>query len=285
MANSDYTVRSLTLTFCPRAVVPASIGRLDTSIVISNFSSPFPNGIKVGGAAMINNEIVSIVNQSGNTLTIGRGCCDTVPAAHAANSVIWFFDEAIGSDGIDYGATASIGVKVLPRTSVNVVPIEGSPPQPLTFSWRFFRPYPPGLVRVNGQPWFTVVDMQIGTEELAITWAHRDRVTQQDVLIDHMQASIGPEPGVSYRLEVRKADNTLVRSEVRTVASWSYSWFQARSDFATTSGQHAGYILLTAVRDALDSFQNYRIDFTFDGAGPPQPFGLGYRLGEKLGGY
>ena len=111
------------------------------------------------------------------------------------------------------------------------------------------------------------------------------REDQQDQLIAHAAASIGPEIGVTYKARVFKADNTLVRTVTGIAGtSWVYDWSTAVSDFESAGGLPAGYIRLTAERDGFESFQDYRIDFDFDGTGPLQPYGLGYRLGESLGG-
>lgn len=286
MANSDYILRSGTQPFCPTALLASSITRLQTAITMSGYTEPAPNGIRIGMAAMIDDEIISILGRSGNALTIGRGCCDTVPAAHAANARIWFFDDSIGVDSIEYGSTESISVKVLPRTATGGnVPIANVNPNGLVMNWRFARPYPPGRLFVNGFPWYTVIRLETGLEVLSITWAHRDRITQQDQLLDHQALSIGPELGVTYRLRFyRTADNALVRTATVTGASYDYNLAQAISDFNVFSTIQQGYIIVESMRDGLASWQNYRIDFEFDASSAVQPYGLGFRLGASLGG-
>lgn len=286
MANSDYTTSGGTQAFCPTALLASAITRLQSTITMSGYTEPLPNGIRIGMAAMIDDEIVSIQGRSGNTLTIGRGCCDTVPATHAANARIWFFDDSIGTNGIEYGSTESVSVKLLPRTSTGgSVPVENSNPNALVMNWRFARPYPPGKLLVNGSPWYTVILLQDGNETLNVSWAHRDRITQQDQLLDHQALSVGPEIGVTYRIRVYKtSDNSLVRTQSVTGASYTYNLAQAISDFAAFSTIHQGYMIIEAMRDGLESWQNYRIDFEFDASSAIQPYGLGYRLGESLGG-
>lgn len=271
MANSDYTARSNTSGFCPSANLLSAIGPLDTSATMTAYTSPIPSGIRIGMAAMIDNEIVSVTGLAGSTLTLGRGCCDTVPAAHSSGAVIWFFDDSFGNDGIEYGATETISVKLLPRTfSGGSVPIENAPPNGITFNWRFFRPYPPGLLRVNGDPWFNPkVLTQDAVSSMNLTWTHRDRVTQQDALVDHMQADVGPEVGTTYRVDVRKADNTLIHSTAGiTGNSWTRSRANLISDFGVTGGLHSGHVNVTSVRDSYDSYQNYRIDFVLNASNP-----------------
>jgi hypothetical protein len=281
MANSDYTVRAGNYGFCPFAFLALPIGALHVNVTMVGYTSPITDGIRIGMAAMIDSEIIVIYGRTGNELLIGRGCCDTVPAPHEAGAIIAFFDDSIARDGVEYGGTETVAVKVLPRTtSAPYLPVSSSPPQQVGFNFRFARPYPPGLVRVNGNAW--ILDHLISNlSNFALTWAHRDRLTQEDLLVDHMQANIGPEVGTTYTIQIFKADGTLLRSTAGISAdNWLYPWTTAVSDFGVGSGLHEGYATLRAVRDALDSFQHYRIDFTLDA----EAWGLGFKLGTSLGG-
>lgn len=265
MANSDYTARNTQQGFCPTATLAAAIGHLDTSATMANFTSPIPEGVTLNMAAMIGTEIVAVLGRSGSIITIARGCCDTIPQSHAINSRIWFFDDSIGTDSIEYGATETIGVKLLPRTAVKAVPIAGSPPTGITFNWRFKRPYPPGLMQANGISWFIQQTVDTATPDLVLTWKHRDRVGQADQLVDYTQDNVGPEAGTTYIARVYKADNTLVRT-VSAIATttWTYDRATAMTDFVVSSGQHLGYVTIHSVRDAIESMQGYRIDFELD---------------------
>lgn len=220
-------------------------------------------------ATAFTQEIVVVTAQSGNDLTLGRGCCDTVPAAHSAGDAIWFFDDSLGSDKFEYAGTETIGVKVVPRVTAGSLPIEHAPAAELEFNLRFARPYPPGMVKVNGSPWFTTpLVLDSVTPTLGLTWAHRDRVTQQDQLIDHLEASIGPETGTTYEIRVYRSTGALVRTVTGlTGTSWDYTLAEAAADFSAAGDEYPGYITLNSARDGLLSFQEYRIDFTLDSDG------------------
>lgn len=281
MANSDYVLRAGGFGFCPVAFLTADIEHLDTAVVMTGYTSPISDGIRIGMAAMIDDEIVEIVNHVDNSLVLARGCCDTIPAAHVTGTPIWFFDSSIGRDGVEYAGTETVGVKVLPRmTTGAAVPVEASPPQQLTFNLRFARPYPPGRLEINGNRWYEPIEFS-NVRNLVLTWTHRDRITQQDQLIGHGEESIGPEVGTTYRLDVYKADNTQVAEiDGITGETHTYYWDDAVADFGISSGTIAGYALFMSVRDTLVSFQAYRIDFILDA----DPYGLGFRLGRYLGG-
>lgn len=262
MANSDYTTRPNVSGFCPHAVLASSIGQLQTSITMSGYTSPIENGIRIGMAAMIGSEIVSIDARADNVLTIGRGCCDTIPQAHPVGTSIWFFDDSIGNDNTEFVAGETIGVKVLPRTATGgAVPVSASPPQAVTFNRRFARPYPPGNVRVDGQPWFEPFAMSpSGATSLTLTWAHRDRITQADQLIPHGAGNVGPETGVTYTLVVRRAsDNANLRTVTGiTGTSWTYNSTMLAADIGTGITTNIT-IALYSQRGSLLSLMPYSI--------------------------
>jgi hypothetical protein len=263
MAHTDYSARGLALPFCPTARLAAAIGALDTTVTMTGYTSPIPDGIRIGMAAMIEDEIVVVQGRAGNVLTLGRGTCDTVPAPHPIDAAIFFFDDSLGSDDRQYVATESIGVKPLPRTnSGGPVPIEASPPEGLTFNWRFHRPYPPGDVRLNGSPFPAGIILEPGVDTLTMTWTHRDRLLQQDQLVAHPEANVGPEAGTTYRVRVYDDSNTLRRTEdVPSGTSWIYSRANAILDLGVVSVfNRTGRIELESRRDGYASWQRYSIN-------------------------
>lgn len=267
MANSDYVIRSGNGPLCPNATIVGALAQLTSVVTIENYSSPTRAPIRIGSAAFLNEEIISILGINGNEYTIGRGCCDTVPAAHAAGSMIWFFDDFVNSDGIEYAAGEMIAVKPLPRTPGGVqVAVEDSPPVDLTFNWRFARPYPPAWVDVNASPWFVPMHMDSLYTEMSVSWVHRDRIVQQDVLLAHKDFGLSaPEPGTTYSIEI--FDSACVSKALFTGitgTTFTYTRLQAKAAFAVVSGVHAGHMVLQSIRDGYESWQNYRIDFTFD---------------------
>lgn len=266
MANSDYIAKTGNFGFCPTAKLVGAIGHLDTAAVMTGFSASFANALRVGMAAMIDDEIVSITAATGNNLTLGRGCCDTIPAAHAANSIIWFFDDSIGSVDTEYTGSETVSVKMLPRTSGGgAIPIEHSPPKQIGFNFRFARPYPPGRFKINGIPWFNVLRLEAATEILLFTWVDRNRITQMDQLIDHEALNITPEAGTTYRFSLYNSAGGFIKTvDIPSGTQfWSYSRIQATTDLGVVGGIASGYFIFSAVRDTLLCFQQYRIDFEY----------------------
>lgn len=273
MASSDYTIRAEG-TLAPSGVLSGAIGHLETSITLSGFKGTAPS---VGMPAIIGGEIVKIVSADLPNLTIARGCADTIPAAHAAGARVWFLSPNIPVDAREYTGGDTIGVKGLPFTlGGGTVPIPNAPPMTLTFNWRFARPYAPGNVKCDGVAWCDGPHvLELGATELTFTWAHRDRVLQSSMLVDHTSASIGPEPGTTYIITVLDDAETPVRTVVGiTGTTWEYTKAMMVSDLPN----EVGFVELFSRRDGLDSWQKYRAAVML------RMPGLGEALGENLGG-
>ena len=280
MAASDYTIRgtgSITL----RATLGDAVTPGHTVFSLTDLTNQLVTPVADMGV-MIDDEICRVVSSTSDTLTVARGCADTIPAEHEANTLIWFFDNAIGTDAIEYGAGETVGVKVLMHTTTREMGINDAPPNQLTFVGRFARPYPPGNLQIAATPWHEAeTDLGVaGLTHLALTWAHRNRVTQSDQLVGHEAGDVTPEVGQGYEILVRKADNTLVRSIVGiTGNSYNYTIAEAVADLApvTPGTPKAGYLQIQSARDGHTSYQKYRIDFTVTVTG----FGSGW--GESWG--
>lgn len=218
-------------------------------------------------------------------MTVARGCFDTIPQRHFADELIWIVKDNMGGDLTRYISGETVEMKVLPWTMRGGrFPIEDAPIDTLLFRHRFFRPYAPGLVTWSTMQkgelrWYEGQDLRydVGPDEvpdsITIKWAHRDRPLQQDQVIDHMQPSIGPEPGTTYRLRFFNALGQLVRTETGiTGTQYVYTYGQASIDTGVESGapeSTSGTIYLDAQRDGVDSWMYYTMLFTIHKK-PPQ---------------
>lgn len=273
MAASDYNIRATINAMCPSAhlgaAMPLEVGPTTIAIegmqhVSNTVDAP---DLVVGMGVMIEDEIFRLEAFSPTSITLARGCADTIPQAHDDGALVWFFQNWTGTDGQEYLDGEIIGVKALPTTvGSNTVPVEGVPPNVITFNSRQIRPYAPGNVKLNGSPWFNTATLDLASTPLAVTWAHRDRVGQHDILVSHPEASTGPEAGTTYSLRVYNTSGTLKR-EVLDIAgtSWDYALVDAQADFGITAGTGPAfidaYLTLETVRDGRLSWQSYRAPF------------------------
>jgi len=94
---------------------------------------------------------------------------------------------------------------MLPETGFGTLPLSQAPEDQVTLTSRAIRPLPPGDLRGNGA--WSVNPNVLNLGPVLLTWAHRDRLTQTSAVFDAYDASdIGPEPGVTYVLEIRWVD-------------------------------------------------------------------------------
>jgi hypothetical protein len=281
MSNLDYEIKA-SADITPKGTLSEAVSYLTPDFEILTGSGFDEVDVGVGSALMVDDEIVVITAVSEEVITVARGCADTIPAPHAANASVWFFGTRSGSDEKEYLAGETIGVKILMNTQSLSMRIPNSPPNEITFVGRAAKPYPPGLVQANGLAWFNVTTLDSETDDLVLTWNHRDRLLQLDVLTGHNAGDIGPEPGTTYTLRAYTAANVLSRTiSGITGKTITYTLGQAVDDLHLTPGIDAdvpGYLTLSSVRDGLESFQRYTIPFTANAVDFAPGWGNGWGL-------
>jgi hypothetical protein len=266
----------------PWATLKDPIAQLDTAISFE--ATSFVDGVSLsdvvpGQIAQVDAEMIRIESVSESGVTIARGCYDTVPARHNKNARIWFFGAAYGRDPTDYpekliGGVMGGAVQVKMRPSVYGPPLKliDVPTDRLQTKSRSLRPYPPGQVQVNGQPWYKGALPTAGSP-VVITWVHRHRTAQGAQIIDHLAADQGAESDQKYRLRIsvwvkpkdQPSYEVKIREEIVDGTSFTYTY-----DMAKTDGYRAGAALgvcgrvtiglvLESLRYDLASWQNYVI--------------------------
>lgn len=233
--------------FCPFALLDEDVGPTDTVIAIRDGIDL--DNVTIGTHAQIGDELVRIDAVSDTELTIGRGVLDTVPAiTHAEGSKIFFWDEYVpDGDETEYAASAELDVKLLPISGSGAVVLAQATEQQITFDQRAVRPYPPGAFKIDAESYPIGIALSATT---TVSWAHRDRLQQTAGTIeDTTAASIGPETGTTYTVEIRDAsDDTLIDSDTAIAGT------SAVFDTSAVTAD-ALRVLLWSVRDGLDSWQ------------------------------
>lgn len=256
VGSEEFAVRG-SEAFAPGASCDGAIGHYDTAV-------PFDNGVDVGlmvsgSLVQIGTEILQVVgiviDASGDsgTLTVKRGCVDTVPTPHADDTLIFFLGEYVGTDSREYVTSDIADAKLLSNSSSSTLDPALAPTDTLSFVGRQGRPYAPGAVKVNSIPAFEVDEVE---GDFRIEWAHRDRKLQSDQIVSHWDADVGPEPGTSYTLRFYNSSNTLIETYADITDNFR--------EFDWTDSELTGdmFVELEAVREGLASFQKYRFALT-----------------------
>lgn len=260
--------------FVPLCEFAADVDYLDTELSIKNFvdredifdegMDVEEDGIEMPTAIMVDEEIMIVREIKGDTMIVSRGACDTVPQRHEANSVVWFYEELIGSDEHLYVGGEEVRVKILPWTLLGgTFPIDDAPIDNLKFNYRYFRPYAPGQVLANEYPWYRPITLE-DRAFIDLRWKHRDRVRQTDKLIGHEEDNIGPEPGTTYRLRVKDENGDVLRQDDGIFGTrWQYTTQQALKDLeiedVNEDLRRTLYIDLYSMREEFESWQGYNM--------------------------
>lgn len=239
--------------WCPSALVVEAAAPLAVAFTLSGASDL--DQVVVGSWALWGDEIVRVdaIDATAGTLTLGRGCADTVPATHAAGERIYFAGDWAGADGREYVDAEVVHAKLLTRTTSNLFAIAAAVDNTVTMDQRAFRPYPPGNFTINGAAYPTSAFGLI-----SVAGAGRDRVLQADQLLATTAAAVGPEIGTTYTL--RYYANGVLEQTVAGIASLPSTY--------TPVADCLLRVELEAVRDGLASWQFHSHQFSYTSSAP-----------------
>jgi hypothetical protein len=233
-----------------------------------------------GQAILVDEEQMGVVSYDTVTgeIVVERGVADTLPAAHLAAATVWTIDDDLGTDLRTYAAGETVEAYILTKTSSDVLDPSETDMLTLELTGRQGRPYPPGDLKVDGEPALEMPFAGVERDEPELTWVHRDRLLQEDQLVGHTEASVGPEAGVTYTIRVYDKDAPTVA--IRTVAGIvGTSWQYLNADIAADGAPTAVWIELESVRDGIASHNRYRIYVVLTSG---YSYGYGLNYGGKV---
>lgn len=238
------------------------IGAYDTAITFDVLHNVNP--VKVGAGVQIGNEFLRIDGISGTTLTLARGCVDTLPKKHFNGDTIWFSDAPVGTDNQEYSLSEVVSVKLLSKTLSAELNIGIADADNITIVARQNMPIVPGNMRIawtdefgtdQDQPAIDFAGYTLG--EFTFNWATRNRLTELDQLIDHQEAAITPESGQTVTIYIYDAPTSTLLDTITGITgdTWTYT---TGEDTSIGSPQ---FILfkIVAARDGIESWDAYNI--------------------------
>ncbi|NLW82311.1 MAG: VWA domain-containing protein [Desulfovibrionales bacterium] len=192
-----------TLDFCPCAKLGQLLTIMSTTALVTDMVDM--DSFEPGSLAQIEDEIVLVESVTDSTLTLRRGCLDTVPAQHPIGAPVIIWDGYAASDQVEYVASDTLEVKILPVSGQGQLPLDAATANAVTMSMRSLRPYPPADVKVNGE-YFPA-----GTQQtIVLSWVHRDRKQQTGgAILGFADAGVGPEAGTTYTVKIYDDTGTL----------------------------------------------------------------------------
>ncbi|HEX7128594.1 MAG TPA: LamG-like jellyroll fold domain-containing protein [Rhodanobacteraceae bacterium] len=231
--------------WCGNALINEAAGMLDTAFTLSSWQDL--DRVDVGTWALWGAEIVRVdaIDATAGTLTLGRGCADTVPVAHAAGERIYFCGDYGASDQREYVDADVVNAKLLSRSATTIMDSALAMPLQVTMAQRAALPYAPGDLQFNGVRYPAAI-----ANQLQVSWTHRDRLLQADQLVDALQASVGPEAGTTYDLFLYGEDGLLKRTETG-LSGPNYTWTTETTDSQVVDGSSPGDPFFTSVVSLL----------------------------------
>lgn len=163
------------------------------------FNSPLTD-VEIGSAAILNDEIVRVdaIDELKGLVTIARGCADTLPQSHAAESILWFYDKLFDSDSIEYIANETIYIQQLTQTNNATLDSHLAPIRTLKFNSRQARPYAPANLLVNNKMTNTII---LDDNPVVLSWSHRNKEIQRDNLIAYNEGDVAKPDTVEYHID------------------------------------------------------------------------------------
>lgn len=252
--TTGYEVRGLG-EYSPIGRLQNAVGPSDTTAVLVSTSDA--SRITIGQAFMLDEEICRLDSwtPSSGAIVFSRGCMDTVPVPHAANTVAWFFQNLCGRDPTTYAAFTDLNARALVRTSLGQLAPAQATPIETGITARHFRPYPPANVLVDGNPWY---QQHICPGEFTLTWLHRNRVTQADILIPYDSSSVTPEAGTEYIVTLYDYADGPFTTQIRSttgITGDTYTYDNA--DWIADGSVGEIQVVVSSIRDSVECFYPY----------------------------
>lgn len=209
----------------------------------------------IGDYVQIDSELLKIkaIDTGNRQATLARGVLDSVPASHTAGTRVWFIESSKIVVQREYTATATPGVKVLPRTGKGeLAEASAGIDTASAFNSRQSRPYPPGKFEIN-----SVSYPASFSGAPTISWTHRNRLQQTGDIVEHSASSIGPEASTTYTLKIY-GDGGALKRTITGITGTSYTYVDA-DEKADNGGNLNAQLrfVLNSVRSSSNSWQSY----------------------------
>lgn len=226
----------------------------------------------------VDSELVMILELLGSTVAgtvdyrVARGVLDTTPKAHANGSTVWHISTSYSSwDTQTRLASVTTEYTLLPQTSLGILNETLAVPLNVTPYARPYLPQRPANVQVDGTG-FGEVSYDPEPVDITVTWANRNRLTEDVIFLDWTAAGVTVEDGQTVEIDIVDVGGTVIHTETVT------SGETVTLPIAVFGVGGNARVRVYAVRDGLRSFQAHEITVLFPARG-----GYGISYGQQYG--
>lgn len=196
--------------------------------------------------------LISTMSSDYESFTLERGVLDTVPRRWPVGTPIWFLDAGLAwGDGTIFSEGSVAKFKTLPSTSLGQLPIGGAAERTQTLTDRPYCPLRPGDVKINGNSWGPV--FQTSTADFTVTWARRNRLTEDTQVVLWGDGDVSPEAGQTTKIVVMDMDRTVLTTH-SGITGTSFTL-----PYASLDGERVAIVRVTSERDGFESIQGHEI--------------------------
>ena len=191
--------------------------RSATTVVPSAFFSNFSGseGPEVGSLAILGTGETSselVLFRSFDSIrgewTVSRGMLDTVPREWVIGTPIWFVNGNFTAyDVYDMSVNETIDYQLRSSTTSKNLSLFNTPIVPYTWSDRASLPFRPANVKVNSIEWS---ETEVHHNDVSITWATRDRTSEDLVLVRWDEGDVTPEAGQTAVVTLKDTGGTVL---------------------------------------------------------------------------
>lgn len=160
-----------------------------------------PSQILEGALAALGSEMVRIksVDIVNGLITVARGALDTVPEEHPEGTTLLILEGFGGFIENNLTSLMQFEVRLLPFNGTQVLPRDSADGDFIELRSRMIRPYPAAKVRIDGV-YTSILEEWDG--EVVITWVHRNRLQQTNLIAGFTESGLTPEAGLTYLVRV-----------------------------------------------------------------------------------
>ena len=260
--NYDEWVRAGSIQYSETADLDQNISRTSTSFTVKNWKkiANFPAGTLIQcGKEWLTGFVEWMVFQGVDPYTgvvsVKRGALDTGPQEWDLGLKLYFCGNDVAYDATEYIAGEKVLVSALTTTPSGVLELKGS--HSVEMKARAIRPYPPANVKINGA-YFP--ETQIITNDIVLTWAHRNRLQQTGgEILGWYEDDVTAEEGVTYSYELT-SNNTVLASASNITSNTTMI------NASTLILNRAHTLKLWSIRDGYKSYQVFEHSFFVEAA-------------------
>lgn len=197
---------------------------------------------------------------------VDRGVLDTIPRYWPSGTPIWFLapNVLIADSNNIRSMGETVNYKLLPRTSLGVLPIASAPTLSGTLSARPHMPLRPANFKVNGTAFGSRNISSGANSTITLTWANRNRLLEPQQVTKWTDAGVEPEYLQRTVISIYRSDGTLY---------WRHEWLYTEETFAFPRtwllGMTKVFVQVGSVRQGIESLQSYGLWLTNIPAGTP----------------